>query len=83
MSVDNDDITDDTKEPQPNIVSTPPNEVENYMFNSVDDLLDESKYNKSKQIYTSNQNPNKILKKSDVSDKMFSTKKIFKLCSSI
>lgn len=76
LSVDTDDITDDTKESQQNIASTTPNEVENYMFNSVDDLLDESKYNKSKQIYTSNQNPNKILKKSDVSDKICTTKKI-------
>ncbi|XP_065357792.1 tubulin monoglutamylase TTLL4 isoform X3 [Calliphora vicina] len=47
LSVDTDDISNNTKESQPNSNSTPAaTEMQNYMFNSVDDLLDESKYNK-------------------------------------
>ncbi|XP_046805483.1 tubulin polyglutamylase ttll-4 isoform X2 [Lucilia cuprina] len=59
------DKTDDTahnridSEPT-NSNTTTANETQNDMFNSVYDSLDESKYNKSKQINTSNPNINQL-----------------------
>ncbi|XP_037808642.1 probable beta-tubulin polyglutamylase isoform X3 [Lucilia sericata] len=59
LSTNTDDIAQNRIDSEPTISSTPTaNETQNDMFNSVDDFLDESKYNKSKQIYTSNPNPN-------------------------
>ncbi|KAM7354234.1 tubulin tyrosine ligase-like 4B isoform 2-T5 [Cochliomyia hominivorax] len=70
LTADTDDITDDaTKEYQPGNTCTAVGDVRNYDFNSVDDLQDESKYNKSKLTFTTNtnSNPNKIILKTNES----------------